>query len=68
MLYIKPDIKTIIANIYECQKKILFNRKVLRETDFDGAADDVKRLIDEIALLEKKLHEMQEDLRKRYER
>lgn len=68
MLNIKPDIKTMIANIYECQKKILYNRRILREANFDGATDDIKRLIDEIASMEKKLHEMQEDLRKRYEK
>ena len=68
MLDIKPNIKSMIASIYECQKKILYNRRILREAEIDGAADDIGKLIDEIASLEKKLHEMQLELRKKYEK
>ena len=68
MLNIKPDIKSIIASIYECQKKLLYNRRILQEIDFEGSAEDVNKLIEEISLLEEKLQDMQKELRKRYEK
>ena len=68
MLDIKPDIKSMITGIYECQKKLLFHRKILREVELDGSDDDINTLIKEIAILEKKLHELQRKLREKYEK
>jgi peptidoglycan hydrolase CwlO-like protein len=59
------NIKSLISSIYECQKKIIINRRFIREYEAEGR--DTKILKDEINDFEKKIVEYQKDLRKRYQ-
>lgn len=58
------DIKTLISSIYECQKKILINRRFIKELELEGS--DTTKLRNEIADLEKKIANYQKELRSRY--
>jgi hypothetical protein len=65
MLDVKYNIKSLISSIYECQKKIIINRRFIRELELEG--NDVTKLKNEIKELEKKITEFQKDLKKRYQ-
>ena len=65
MLDVKYNIKGLISSIYECQKKIIINRRFIRELELEG--NDTTKLRNEIRELEKKISEFQKDLRKRYQ-
>jgi len=65
MLDVKYNIKSLISSIYECQKKIIINRRFIRELELEG--NDVTKLKNEIKELEKKISEFQKDLKKRYQ-
>jgi len=65
MLDVKYNIKSLISSIYECQKKIIINRRFIRELELEG--NDATKLKNEIKELEKKISEFQKDLRKRYQ-
>ena len=36
MLDVKYNIKSLISSIYECQKKIIINRRFIRELESEG--------------------------------
>jgi hypothetical protein len=65
MLDVKYNIKSLISSIYECQKKIIINRRFIRELESEG--NDTFKLRDEIDDLERKIGEFQKELRKRYQ-
>jgi hypothetical protein len=65
MLDVKYNIKSLISSIYECQKKIIINRRFIRELESEG--HDTMKLKNEIDDLERKIGEFQKELRKRYQ-
>ncbi len=65
MLEVKYNIKNLISNIYECQKKIIINKRFIRELENEG--NDTIKLRNEITDLEKKIHDYQKELRKKYQ-
>jgi hypothetical protein len=65
MLDVKYTIKSLISSIYECQKKIIIDRRFIRELESDGI--DTMKLRDEISELEKRIGEYQKELRNRYQ-
>ncbi|MBN1789026.1 MAG: hypothetical protein JW830_00930 [Bacteroidales bacterium] len=65
MLDVKYNIKSLISSIYECQKKIIINRRFIRELESEG--HDTGRLKSEIDDLERKIGDYQKELRKRYQ-
>ena len=65
MLDVKYNIKSLISSIYECQKKIIINRRFIRELELEG--NDTLKLRKEIKDLENKILEFQVELRKRYQ-
>jgi len=65
MLDVKYNIKSLISSIYECQKKIIINRRFIRELELEG--NDTNKLRNEIQDLERKIIEFQKELRKRYQ-
>jgi peptidoglycan hydrolase CwlO-like protein len=65
MLDVKYNIKSLISSIYECQKKIIINRRFIRELESEGS--DTMKLKNEITDLEKRICEFQKELRKRYQ-
>lgn len=65
MLDVKYNIKSLISSIYECQKKIIINRRFIRELEAEG--NDITRLKNEIAELEQKIIEYQKELKRKYQ-
>ena len=65
MLDVEYNIKSLISSIYECQKKIIINRRFIRELELEG--NDTGKLRNEIQELENKISEFQKELRKRYQ-
>ena len=65
MLEVKYNIKNLISNIYECQKKIIINKRFIRELENEGS--DTSKLRNEIVDLERKIADYQRELRKKYE-
>jgi len=65
MLDVKYNIKSLISSIYECQKKIIINRRFIRELESEGG--DSLKLRNEISDLERKISDFQKELRKRYQ-
>jgi len=65
MLDVKYNIKSLISSIYECQKKIIINRRFIREIETEG--HDTGKLKNEITDLERRIGELQKELRKRYQ-
>ena len=65
MLDVKYNIKSLISSIYECQKKIIINRRFIRE--LESERHDTSKLKNEIDDLEKRIGEFQKELRKRYQ-
>lgn len=65
MLEVKYNIKNLISNIYECQKKIIINKRFIRELEGEGS--DTTRLRNEILELERKIGDFQKELRKKYQ-
>ena len=65
MLDVKYNIKSLISSIYECQKKIIINRRFIRELELEG--NDTTKLRTEIKDLENKIMDFQKELRKRYQ-
>lgn len=66
MLNIKNNIKTLIADIYECQKKIMINRRFIRELEALGHSNDTSRLKYEITLLQKRISAFQDELKLKF--
>lgn len=65
MLDVKYNIKSLISSIYECQKKIIINRRFIRELESEGS--DTSSLRNEIRDLERKICDYQQELSKRYQ-
>jgi hypothetical protein len=65
MLDVKYNIKSLISNIYECQKKIIINRRFIRELEAEG--NDITKLKNEIEDLERKIIEYQKELKRKYQ-
>jgi DNA-binding LytR/AlgR family response regulator len=65
MLDVKYNIKNLISGIYECQKKIIINRRFIRELEDEGR--ETTKLRGEITELETKIAEYQKELKKKYQ-
>ena len=66
MLNVKENVKRLISNIYECQKKILINRRYIQDLISEGNRNAVSLLQDEIMRLQEKIHEFQMELNERF--
>ncbi len=65
MLDVKYNIKNLISSIYECQKKIIINRRFIRELEAEG--NDFTKLKNEIEDLERKIIDYQKELKRKYQ-
>lgn len=65
MLDVKYNIKGLVSSIYECQKKIILNRRFMREMEVEGL--DINLLEVENQKLEEKIAEFQKELKKKYQ-
>jgi len=65
MLDVKYNIKSLISSIYECQKKIIINRRFIRDLESEGS--DTAKLRNEIMDLEQRISEYQKELRNKYQ-
>ena len=65
MLDVKYNIKGIVSSIYECQKKIILNRRFIREMEAEGL--NTSLLENENLKLEEKISELQKELKKKYQ-
>ncbi len=65
MLEVKYNIKSLISSIYECQKKIIINRRFIRELEMEGQS--TVQLRGEIKDLEGQIRNYQKELRKKYQ-
>ena len=65
MLDVKYNIKGLVSSIYECQKKIILNRRFIREMEAEG--QDTSQLEEENRLLDGKIRDYQKELRKKYQ-
>lgn len=65
MLDVKYNIKGLVSSIYECQKKIILNRRFIREMESEG--QDVSMLETENQKLEEQIAEFQKELKKKYQ-
>ncbi|MBN1598914.1 MAG: hypothetical protein JW894_11530 [Bacteroidales bacterium] len=61
----KYNIKSLISSIYECQKKIIINRRFIRELESEGQSP--AHLIRENEDLENQIANYQRELRKKYQ-
>lgn len=65
MLEVKYNIKGLISSIYECQKKIIINRRFIRELESEGQS--VAHLERENRELDSQIAQFQRDLRNKYQ-
>jgi len=65
MLEVKYNIKSLISSIYECQKKIIINRRFIRELETEGQS--IAHLEEENRDLEGQILSFQKELRKKYQ-
>lgn len=65
MLDVKYNIKGLVSSIYECQKKIILNRRFIREMESEGK--DTQPLEMENMKLEDRISEFQKELKKKYQ-
>lgn len=65
MLDVKYNIKGLVSSIYECQKKIILNRRFIREMESEG--QDTSLLEAENQKLEAQIAEFQKELKKKYQ-
>jgi hypothetical protein len=65
MLETKYNIKGLISSVYECQKKIIINRRFIRELESEGQS--AVHLERENKELEGKIAQYQKELRKKYQ-
>ena len=65
MLDVKYNIKGLVSSIYECQKKIILNRRFIREMEAEG--QDTTLLENENLRLEDKITEFQKELKRKYQ-
>lgn len=67
MLNVKENVRRLISNIYECQKKILINRRFIGDLLSEGNRNAVSALQDEIKRLQEKIREFQMELNERFD-
>jgi hypothetical protein len=65
MLEVKYNIKGLISSVYECQKKIIINRRFIRELESEGQS--AVHLERENRELETKIALYQKELRRKYQ-
>jgi hypothetical protein len=65
MLEVKYNIKGLVSSIYECQKKIIINRRFIRELESEG--QNIAHLERENRELEGQIAQFQRDLRNKYQ-
>jgi len=65
MLEVKYNIKSLISSIYECQKKIIINRRFIRELEAEGQS--TTHLERENRDLEGMITDYQRELKKKYQ-
>jgi DNA-binding LytR/AlgR family response regulator len=65
MLEVKYNIKGLISSVYECQKKIIINRRFIRELEAEG--QNTAHLERENTELEGKIAQYQKELRRKYQ-
>lgn len=65
MLEVKYNIKGLISSVYECQKKIIINRRFIRELESEGQS--AVHLERENKELESKIAQYQKELRRKYQ-
>jgi len=65
MLDVKYNIKGLVSSIYECQKKIILNRRFIREMEAEG--QDTALLNQENRKLENQILEFQKELKRKYQ-
>jgi hypothetical protein len=66
MLNVKENAKRLISDIYECQKKIMINRRYIQDLLSEGNRNAVSVLQDEIRRLQEKIQEFQIELNERF--
>jgi hypothetical protein len=66
MLNVKENVKSLISDIYECQKKIMINRRYIQDLISEGNRNAVSVLQDEIKHLQEKILEFQVELNERF--
>jgi len=66
MLNVKNNIKRLISSIYECQKKIMYNRRFIQELLSEGKEHYTSGLQIEINCLQVKIVEFRKELSERY--
>lgn len=62
---VTTSIKNMILGAYECQKKIIINRRIICELDLEGK--DTSKFKNENMCLQEKLKDYQCKLRKKYQ-
>ncbi len=67
MLNVKENVRRLISNIYECQKKILINRRFIGDLISEGNRNAVSALQDEIRRLQENIREFQMELNERFD-
>ncbi len=67
MLNVKENVRRLISNIYECQKKILINRRFIGDLLSEGNRNAVSALQDEIKRLQENIREFQMELSERFD-
>jgi hypothetical protein len=66
MLNVRENVKRLISDIYECQKKIMINRRFIRDLISEGNCQAVSELQNEIKRLHEKITEFRIELNERY--
>jgi hypothetical protein len=66
MLNVKENVKRLISEIYECQKKIMINRRYIQDLLSEGNRNAVSLLQDEINHLQEKIQQFQMELNERF--
>ena len=66
MLNVKNSVKRLISGIYECQKRIMINRRFIQDLLLEGNEKNTLGLQNEIKRLQEKIIEFQKELRERY--
>ena len=67
MLNVKSSVKRLISSIYECQKRIMINRRFMQDLINEGNEKNIPVLQHEIECLKDKIVEYQKELRARYQ-
>jgi hypothetical protein len=65
MLDIKYNIKGLVSSIYECQKRIILNRRFIRELEVEGK--DFSHLENANRMLEERIKDYQKELKRKYQ-